>query len=72
VVTLAFEGDSRIVDMTNGNAMVLGENSAGDWELQAFELGYVDPESGAWASSFGPMSFQAEPRGSADLARESR
>jgi hypothetical protein len=62
VAALAFEGDSRIIDMTNTNALVLRENPTGDWELQPFELSYADHESGAWTVSLGQMSFRPDPR----------
>jgi hypothetical protein len=58
IAALAFEGDSRIVDMTNTTAMVLRENLEGDWELGPFELSYSDPVSGAWTLSLGQMSFR--------------
>jgi hypothetical protein len=62
VATLAFDGDSRIVDMSNTSPMVLRETLAGDWELQPFELGYSDLGSGDWTLSLGLMSFRPDPR----------
>jgi hypothetical protein len=61
VATLAFEGDSRIVDMTNTTAMVVRENDEGDWILQPFELSHFDPASGAWTLHLDQLSFRPAP-----------
>lgn len=60
VATLTFDGDSRIVDMTNTNAMVLAEHSNGDWELQPLELAYSDPASGVWTLRLESLSFRPD------------
>jgi hypothetical protein len=62
VAMVAFDGDSRVVDMTNTSSIVLRETSAGNWALQPFELVYAEPESGVWTLSVGQLAFQSEPR----------
>jgi hypothetical protein len=58
VATAAFEGDTRVVDMSNDDPIVFRyASSTAGWEFDPFDLSYVEPGFGAWTLSFDGLSF---------------
>jgi hypothetical protein len=58
VATAAFEGDTRVVDMSNDDPIVFRyASSTASWEFDPFDLSYVEPGFGVWTLSFDGLSF---------------
>lgn len=61
VAAVAFEGDTRIVDVTNRGPIILRQVEEMTWSLESFEVAYIEPGFGRWSLSFDGMTFAESP-----------
>ena len=58
VSTVAFAGDTRVVDMSNDDPIVFRYvASTASWGFDPFDLSYVEPGYGTWTLSFDGLLF---------------